>query len=284
MRDAAVTSIYRTPAGSDRIRRWCEEQLGVWPVPHDRRVVRAQGEDTHVVSAGASPVTVVFVAGDRFSTAAYLPLLTALAGRYRLVAADIPGQPGLSSGAADAAGGRLTWYGSWLGDVIEETTAGPVVVFGHSFGGAVTLAADHARIRGKVAVSPGGLCRLRITPRVLLAFLAWLARPRAASSRRLLRILSAPGRAPRAELVEWRTLVARNSRPVSSDDRVPAAAQSVPVVIASGRHDVFLPPDRLRAGARQRIHVDADIIPAAGHLVTDEHPDLLAALVDRLLN
>ena len=277
-----VTSIYRTAAGRDRIRRWCEEQLTAWPVPHDRRVIRAQAEDTHVVSVGAGPVTVVFVAGDRFSTTAYLPLLTALAQRYRVVAADIPGQPGLSSDEAGTAGGRLTWYGSWLGEVIEKTTAGPVVVLGHSFGGAATLAADHPRIRGKVAVSPGGLCRLRITPRVLLAFLAWLVRPRAASSRRLLRVLSAPGQEPRAELVEWMTLVARHARPVSSDDLVPAAAHTMPVVVASGHHDVFLPPERLRAGARQRIHADADIVPAAGHLVTDEHPDLIAALVARL--
>ncbi|MFG1747787.1 alpha/beta fold hydrolase [Micromonospora chalcea] len=78
------------------------------------------------------------------------------------------------------------------------------------------------------------------------------------------------------------TLVARYARPVSSDDLVPAAAHTMPVVVASGHHDVFLPPARLRAGARQRIHADADIVPAAGHLVTDEHPDLIAALVARL--
>ncbi|MEV5763260.1 alpha/beta fold hydrolase [Micromonospora sp. NPDC052213] len=99
-----------------------------------------------------------------------------------LVAADIPGQPGLSSGEVGVTGGGLTWYGSWLGEVVQEATAGPVVVFGHSFGGAVALAANHSRIRGTVAVAPGGLCRLRVTPRVLLAFLSWLVRPRAASS------------------------------------------------------------------------------------------------------
>lgn len=277
-----MASIYRTPAGRASIRQWCEEQLNGWPMRHNRQVIRAQGEDTHVVTVGAGPVTVVFVAGDRFSAAAYLPLLTALAQRYRVVGADIPGQPGLSSGEAGAAGGRLTWYGSWLGEVVEETTTGPVVVFGHSFGGAVALTADHSRIRGKIAVAPGGLCRLRITPRVLLAFLNWLARPRTASSLHLLRILSAPGRAPRADLVEWMTLVARYARPVSSDDLVPPIARTMPVVIASGEQDVFLPPDRLRSGARERIHVDVDFISAAGHLVTDEHPDQLVALVDRL--
>ncbi|MEU8387149.1 alpha/beta hydrolase [Micromonospora sp. NPDC048843] len=284
VQDAAVRSIYRTPAGRDSMRQWCEEQLSAWPVQHDRHVIRVQGEDTHVVTAGAGPVTVVFVGGDRFSTAAYLPLLTALTKRYRVVAADVPGQPGLSSGEADAAGGRLTWYGSWLGEVIEETSVGPVVVFGHSFGGAVALTADHSRIHGKVAVAPGGLCRLRVTPRVLLAFLSWLVRPRAASSLRLLRILSAPGREPRTDLVEWMTLVARHARPVSSDDLVPAVARTMPVVIASGDQDVFLPPNRLRSGAQQRLHVDPDIISAAGHLVTDEHPDQLAALVGRLVD
>ncbi|MEU7609122.1 alpha/beta hydrolase [Micromonospora sp. NPDC049204] len=284
VQDAAVKSIYRTPAGRDSIRQWCEEQLSAWPVRHDRRMIRAKGEDTHVFTAGGGPLTVVFVAGDRFSTAAYLPLLTTLAQRYRVVAADVPGQPGLSSGEADAAGGRLTWYGSWLEEVIEKSTSGPVVVFGHSFGGAVALTADHSRIHGKVAVAPGGLCRLRVTPRVLLAFLSWLVRPRSASSLRLLRILSATGRAPRADLVEWMTLVARHTRPVSSDDLVPPVTRTVPVVIASGDQDVFLPPNRLRSGAQQRLHVDPDIIFSAGHLVTDEHPDQLAAMVGRLVN
>lgn len=277
-----MTSIYRTPAGRDRIRRWCEQQFSAWSVPHDRRVIRAQGHDTHLLTAGAGPLTVVFVAGDRFTSATYLPLLTALARQYRVVAADIPGQPGLSSDAADVASGGLAWYGAWLHEVIEDATTGPVVAFGHSFGGAVTLAAEHPRITGKVAVAPGGLCRLSVTPRVLLAFLGWLVRPRAASSLRLLRLLCAPDRAPRAELVEWMTLVARHARPVSTDDLVPAATSTVPVVIASGDHDVFLPPDRLRAAAEQRLHAGVDIVPAAGHLVTDEHPDTLAALVSRL--
>ncbi|MFI5925038.1 alpha/beta fold hydrolase [Micromonospora sp. NPDC051543] len=278
-----MTSIYRTPAGRDTIRRWCEQQFTGWSTSHERRVIQAHGHDTHLLTTGAGPVTVVFVAGDRFSAAAYLPLLTALTRQYRVVAADIPGQPGLSSGAADVAGGGLTWYGRWLAEVVEEATSGPVVTFGHSFGGAVALAAEHPRVSGTVAVAPGGLCRLKVTPRVLLAFLGWLARPRTASSLRLLRLLSAPGRTPRAELVEWMTLVARHSRPVSTGDLVPAAAR-VPVVVASGDHDVFLPPDRLRAAAEQRLHAGVDIVPAAGHLVTDEHPDTLAALVARLVD
>ncbi|WP_422736265.1 alpha/beta fold hydrolase [Micromonospora sp. WMMD729] len=279
-----MTSIYRTPEGRDSIRRWCARQVDAWSTPHERRVIRAHGHDTHLLTAGAGPVTVVLVAGDRFSTAAYLPLLTTLARQYRVVAADIPGQPGLSSDAADVADGGLAWYGAWLAEVVEEATTGPVVTFGHSFGGAVTLAAEHPRVRGAVAVAPGGLCRLRVTPRVLLAFLGWLARPRAASSLRLLRLLSAPGRTPRAELVEWMTLVARHARPVSTDDLVPAATSRAPVVIASGDHDVFLPPDRLRRAAEQRLHAGVDIVPAAGHLVTDEHPDTLAALVGRLVD
>ncbi|MEU8181661.1 alpha/beta hydrolase [Micromonospora sp. NPDC049047] len=279
-----MTSIYRTPEGRDTIGRWCAQQFDAWAIPHERRVIRAHGHDTHLLTAGAGPVTVVLVAGDRFSPAAYLPLLTALARQYRVAAADIPGQPGLSSDAADVAGGGLTWYGAWLNAVVEEATTGPVVLFGHSFGGAVTLAAEHPRVSGTVAVAPGGLCRLTVTPRVLLAFLGWLVRPRAASSLRLLRLLSAPGRTPRAELVEWMTLVARHTRPVSADDLVPAATRTVPVVIASGQHDVFLPPDRLRSAAEQRLQLDVDIIPAAGHLVTDEHPDTLAALVGRFVD
>lgn len=64
----------------------------------------------------------VFVPGTNFSTGACLPLATALAGQFRVVLADIPGQPGLISGERIPAAGRLAWYGRWLTEL--ATTLG----------------------------------------------------------------------------------------------------------------------------------------------------------------
>jgi pimeloyl-ACP methyl ester carboxylesterase len=279
MENGRVTStIYRSPAGEDQIRQWCENQFSAWPVEHERQVLPAKGLDTHIVRAGTGPTSVVFIAGDRFSSAPCLPILTALAQHYQVIAVDVPGQPGLSSGAADASHGRLAWYGSWLDEVVENATSGPVVVFGHSFGGAVALAAGSSRIRGRLAISTGGLCSVRLTPATLLAFVGWAARPSGSSSVRLLRALSAPGSEPRADLVEWMTLVAKHTRPVSSSDLIRAPSR-IPVVVATGEHDTLIPPGRLRPAARRILDVDLTVVPGGGHLVTEELPDQLVSLI-----
>jgi pimeloyl-ACP methyl ester carboxylesterase len=203
-----------------------------------------------------------------------------MAHRYEVVAADVPGQPGLSAEVARGAQGALSWYGSWLADVVDRATTGPVVLVGHSFGGAITLITDHPRIHGRVAVSTAGLCRVRLAPGLLLAFAAWMARPRATTSTRLLRALSAPQTTPRPALVEWMTLVARHTRPASSDDLVDAAIAPGRVLVATGDNDALLPPERLAPATRRVLGVDLTVIPHAGHLVVDEYPDRIVDLVD----
>ncbi|WP_328793050.1 MULTISPECIES: alpha/beta fold hydrolase [unclassified Streptomyces] len=175
-----MDSIYRSTAGREHIRRWCTDRLDAWPVPHERATMTVNGAQTHLMSAGSGPTTVVFVPGTNFNAAASLPLATALvAADHRLVLPDVPGQPGLSSGERGISGGNLSWYGTWLSEVLDAAAAtGPVVVIGHSFGA-----------------------------------------------------------------------------------------------------DTFLPPRRLAPAARTMLGTDLHVIPDAGHLVIEEHPGRLAALV-----
>lgn len=71
-------SIYRSTAGREHIRHWCTDRLDKWPVPNERTMVTANGAQTHLVTAGTGPTTVVFVPGTNFNAAASLPLATAL--------------------------------------------------------------------------------------------------------------------------------------------------------------------------------------------------------------
>ncbi|WP_308405171.1 alpha/beta fold hydrolase [Streptomyces sp. B93] len=153
----------------------------------------------------------MFVPGTNFNAATSLPLATALvAAGYRVLLVDVPGQPGLSSGERAPSGGRLSWYGAWLGEVVEEVSSEPVAVMGHSFGAAVALSANSPLISRLVLVSPGGVTRLRLTPTVLAASAAWFLRPSPTHSARLLRAMLAPDHQPRTygvrtELVHWLT-------------------------------------------------------------------------------
>ncbi|MEU3772470.1 alpha/beta hydrolase [Streptomyces sp. NPDC032472] len=276
-----MNSIYRSTTGRELVRRWCFEQLDAWLVPHERTTVHANGAQTHVVRAGDGATTVVFVPGTNFNAAVSLPLATSLvAGGHRVLLVDVPGQPGLSSGEPAPSGGRLSWYGEWLSEVIEKTTSEPVVVMGHSFGAAVALSADSPRISRLVLVSPGGLTGLRLTPAVLAASAAWFLRPAPTNSARLLRAMLAPGHQPREDLVTWMTLVARHSRSSGAPGTAVLPARPVPRVVVTGEHDVFLPPRRLLTAVRGKLGAELGVISDAGHLVVEERPHYLATLLD----
>ncbi|MFI7345847.1 alpha/beta fold hydrolase [Streptomyces sp. NPDC049936] len=276
-----MDSIYRSTPGRELIRRWCLDQLAAWRVPHERKTLTAKGAQTHTVLAGSGATTVVFVPGTNFNAAASLPLATALvATGYRVLLVDVPGQPGLSSGERRLPGGRLSWYGEWLSEVIETISSERVAVMGHSFGAAIALSSDSPRINRLVLVSPGGLTRLRLTPTVLAASAAWFLRPAPSHSARLLRAMLAPGHPPRDELVDWMTLVARHSRSSGAPGAATLSTRSITRLVVTGEHDVFLPPRRLGPAVRGTLGAELGVVSEAGHLVVEERPEYLASLLD----
>ncbi|MEY7972967.1 alpha/beta fold hydrolase [Saccharomonospora xinjiangensis] len=271
-------SIYRTGEGRNTVARWCRERLAAWPLEHRHQEFTIDGAGTHVVTAGRGDRTVVVVFGTNTCVAAQYPLIAALSRRCRVVAADLPGQPGLSSDDRPPAADRLTWYGRWLEQVIDTATHGPVTVLGHSLGAAVALACPAGRVEHQVLVSPAGLVSLRVTPGVALAAAGWMIRRSDSGSLRLLRRMHAPGNRPRAELVEWLTLVARHVRSSADPGLLPAPARLVRRTVAVGARDVFLPPRRLRPPVRRALGAELRVVHGAGHFVTDERPDEIAAL------
>jgi pimeloyl-ACP methyl ester carboxylesterase len=199
---------------------------------------------------------------------------------------DLPGQPGLSAG--DRPGrDRSAWYGRWLAEVLAQTVTRPVIVVGHSLGGAIALACDSPFIGGRLLVSTAGLARTKITPAVLGATLPWMLRPTPTRGAALLGHLLAPGHRPPPSLVDWYTLIARHTRsslaPPVLPARLLARRKSVPCIVATGEYDVFLPPERLQRPAARHLTTRLRVISGAGHLVTDEHPEHLVTLLEEIL-
>src|SRR6476659_1225141 len=108
--------LYRTAAGEAQVRDWCADRLGNWTGHETRRIATGAGE-VHVVTAGSGPPTVVLVPGTNLCTAVGTGLVGALAGRCRVVAVDLPGQPGLSDPARPA--DPVSAYGAMLDELLD---------------------------------------------------------------------------------------------------------------------------------------------------------------------
>lgn len=260
-------------------------------MPYRRREIQTAAGVTSVLLVGpeqvaASP-TVVLVPGTNTNGAVCRHLAGALAARWPTVVLDVPGQPGLSADVRPHRG-RSAWYGRWLTDALEQAVRGPALLVGHSLGGAVVLASDSPRIAGRLLLSSAGLVRLRVPAGVVAATVPWLARPTLPRSARVLRRMTASGGRVPDELTEWMTLVARCCHSSLAPPPLPpellAERRSVPCVVATGRHDVFLPPTLLGPAAQRHLGARLHVMDDSGHLVLDESPDEVVALVARAMD
>lgn len=278
-----MAALYRGPDGERRVRDWCVRRLDAWAVAHDPSTVDTSLGSTHLVEAGAGDTVCVFLPGTNFNAATSLAFLEALSRRCRVVAVDLPGQPGLSSGTRPRP--EAEGYGTWLGEVVDTVRhrhrPRRLIVVAHSRGAAVALAGP-TTVDAMGLVAPAGLAAVRMSGAILRTALPWMLRPAAPRSASLLRLMSATADAgPDPALVEWMTLVARDTRstgaPGPLPDHVLDRWQGRPVTVLVGESDCFFPPDRVRAPARAKLGVAIDVLAGVGHLAVEEAPELAAS-------
>ncbi|MBT2426762.1 alpha/beta hydrolase [Streptomyces sp. ISL-112] len=283
-----MTSVYKDAKAQREVRRWCEGRIADWGVPHVRGEVVTSAGVTSFVRAGDEPREgepgVVLLPGTNMNAALCLPLVGPLARGRRVTVLDLPGQPGLSAGGRPRVR-RMAWYGQWLSEALESAAPGPAVVVGHSLGGAVALACGSPQIVGRVLLSSAGITWLRVPAPLLAATVPWLLRPSVPRSTALLRRMAAPGGGEVPDhLSTWMDLVARCCRTSLAPPPLPSGLleqrRPVPALVVAGRFDPFLPPRALGPSARRRLGAEFRVMEGAGHLLLDEAPDAVPALVE----
>lgn len=285
-----MADLYRSVADEAHLREWCENRLHRWAVPHTTAYLDTALGPTHLASAGTGTDVCLYLPGTNFNAATSTRVLEALGAVTRVVCADLPGQPGLS--AAQRPRDEVSAYGRWvqevLGHVRATTEADRLLLVGHSRGAAVALGADPASVHGLLLVSPAGLARVRMSPAVVGRSLAWLARPTPARTRRVVALMAGTADDRGLEHVtEWLTLTARGTRTTGAPGPLPtrllARWQGRPVSVVAGALDAFFPPARLAEPARRHLGRDVEAVAGAGHLLTDQRPELVADRVRTLL-
>lgn len=283
-----MPELYRSDSGEAEVRRWCTERLARWPVAHTTHSVATALGPTQLSVAGRGETACVYLPGTTFNAATSLEVLTALAGQFRVVCADLPGQPGESTSVRPPEDPGP--WGAWVSEVVGHARAdhadraGPLVLVGHSRGAAMALACPPEAVDALVLVSPAGLAPVRLTPGLLVRSAAWLLRPTPRRAARVVDLMAGGSPVPeRAVLDEWLALVARHTRPDGAPGPLPPEVlgrwRGTPVSVLAGQHDPFFPPQRLEGPVTALLGVAVEVVPGTGHLLPDQRPDRVAAAV-----
>lgn len=248
-----------------------------------RHFVEVNGRRLSYLTAGDSlrAPSILLVHGSGVSAGYWLNQLRGLCATCRLVAIDLPGH-----GQSDAMPAvSVEAYADVVGQFLHDLGTGPVVVAGHSLGGAVAMA---LAVRQPRLVT--GLILLATTAKlpsgdVADRWLAYLPGP----LRKIIffamaqKLLFGPGAPLRAVSLGMHELHCCRPETILTDVRAAramdltqqAARLTVPTLILCGSRDTLTPPTLSEQLHRLIPKSRLSILDGAGHMLLLEAPDLV---------
>ncbi|HEU5472365.1 MAG TPA: alpha/beta fold hydrolase [Actinophytocola sp.] len=280
--------IYNSAAGARLLDERYGALLDAWPVPHERLRVPSRAGETFVVASGppdAPPVLLLHGSGT--NAAMWQGDVPTWAGRFRVYAVDVIGEPGRSAPARPPLGSDA--YAGWLDDVLAGLGLDRASIVGASLGG--WLAVDYAtrrpeRVDRLVLLCPGGIGRQKwavlIPVLLLMPFGRW-------GKRAAMRLYL--GRPPRGlpasgvrRFLDHMLLVQRHFRP--RRERLPVFDDgtlrrlTMPVLVIAGERDAALDSrDTRRRLARTVPHATVRLLPGVGHFPAGQAQPILEFLL-----
>jgi pimeloyl-ACP methyl ester carboxylesterase len=265
-------SIYRSAEGERLVLETYESLLARWPVPHDEVLVPTRHGDTFAVVGGdAQKPPLVLLHPASTNSAAFRDDFARLARSFRLVAIDIPGEPGKSApNRLDLLGPA---HGEWLEDALDGLELPTTMLLGYSLGGWAALrfaTYRPSRVDKLVLVAPGGIAPQRASLLVkmlpLLLLGRWGREP-------LKRVFLGAQRLPK-ELDDWMNLVMQSFVPRTGKEYLFSDEElrrlTMPVLLITGERDAVRDTPRmarrLRSLVPQARHSDHR---GMGHLLWD---------------
>lgn len=234
------------------------------------------------MSTDSTPRTLVLVHGAGSAASVWQRVIDELGGRWdgRVLAPNLPGHGGEPGPGRSSIDDYATWLEAWLASNVD----GPVVLGGHSMGGAIVLATAlrrRADLDGLVLVSTGA--RLRVAPEVLSAlrsdFEEAIGRlgdfAYAAGAPAELRQESAERfRLAGQEVVEG------DFRACDGFDVINRLGEiELPTLVVCGKEDQMTPPKFGQYLAMSVPDGSLELVEAAGHQVLTERPAAVAAAI-----
>jgi pimeloyl-ACP methyl ester carboxylesterase len=278
-----VRSAFKSENGRQAIVAGYESVLGraAATVPFRRRMVSTAFGGTHVVEAGAADgPPLLLLHGTASNSATWMADIPLWSRHYRVIAADIVGEPGLSEDR------RLTLASedasTWLASLLDELGVKRVRIVGMSLGGWIALhfaTRFPRRVEALSLLAPSGLARQRTSFVFVALPLAMLG----TWGMKRIQALVCGGVELPDEALAFMALVGRHFRPLTEpvpvfdDDEL--RRLQMPIQYFGGRKDVLLRSE-VSAQRLSRLLPHAQVhLLSCGHVIVGTSDQILGFLV-----
>jgi len=282
-RRLVTRSVYRSEHGRRAIAESYENTLqrAASAVPLRRRIVPTAFGSTHIIEAGAaSDPTLLLLHGTASNSATWLADIPLWSSHFRVIAADIVGEPGLSEDR------RLTLASedasTWLTSLLDELRLGRVRIVGMSLGGWIGLhfaTRFPGRVEALSLLAASGLAEQR---RSFLFIALPLAMLGDWGLKRINEMVCRGVELPE-EARAFMALVGRHYRPLTEPVPVFTDEELVrlqmPIQLFAGSRDMLLHSDAsVRRLVRLLPHAQAHLLDGCGHVIVGKSEDVLGFL------
>ncbi len=286
---SSTASVERAVVGERKVLQIYEERLGLWPVPYESLQVATSFGPTHVIASGEpeNPPLILIHAFGAGSTM-WAANVQDLSREFRVYAIDVIGDLGRSTlDDPEVYPRNGEDYSRWLVEVFDGLEIQVASVVGSSMGGWITLNhAIHApeRVDRIVLLGPMGIPSA--TFKVMFRLLSLALFPTEGKKERL--IDWAIGDHPAAETTYGDYLRAamdcasrvKVAPPKKLSDEELSGIQAPTLLVLGGEDGPIGNPDKSARRAKRTIpNVTIEILPACGHMLSTEAPEIVNARI-----
>ncbi len=280
--------LYRSTEGYAAMMAAYDTTLGHWPVPYECLTVPTRHGETHLIVSGAPEAPPLILLGGAGSNATrWLPNIADLSRAFRTYAVDGIGESGKSAPNRPSYRGHA--YGEWLVDVFDALKIERANVVGISRGGWLTLKIAifaPERVNRIVPMSAQGLARLSL--KFLLHMAPVQLFPNERNILRLVRFSTSPNLPMNERNAERILLIFKHYRsnrsivPDFTDDELRRI--SAPTLLIWGEYEAAYNVAKATHRATRFIpNVCVEVIPNAGHTVSDDQPEIVNSRIVKFL-
>jgi pimeloyl-ACP methyl ester carboxylesterase len=282
------SSIYRSEAAEQLIKRSYRRVLDAWPVAIVRRIVPTREGDTHVVVCGpADAPPLVLLHGTMANAAIWMRDAAKWSISFRVYCVDIIGDAGLSAPVRPRLDSEA--HALWLDDVLSVLAPNRAAFVGVSLGACIAL--DYTirrpnRVTSLVLMCPGGISENK---NILLWALPLLLLGGFGARKVLQRILGPVAKESvdaNRDVSDLMLLIFRSMRPRTEKFPIFGDAElshlRAPMMVLLGEMDVTMDSTAIRDRVQLVLpNAEIRLVPGAGHYLGEQSASILEFLRSR---